>query len=230
MKPVLLALTFPAYLMAQQAQTAHASDARRRPASGRAEQPAILAPPNISLPPSHQQPAEYRAAELPNLSGALTGVGADNGSRLAAGALNNPAVYSRTAGGVIASQLITDFGRTQNLVGMSNLQAQAQDQTSEATRADVLLSRDPRLFRCPASPGRAEGGGTNCHRAPIRLRSNHRAGAKPVAYPARRQLRQRESGRCEAPAVAGREWREFRPGRARDRSRIAQSDHVRCCR
>ena len=36
--------------------------------------------------------------------------------------------------------MITDFGRTHNLVGMSNLQAQAQDQASENTRADVLLA------------------------------------------------------------------------------------------
>jgi outer membrane protein len=95
---------------------------------------------------AHQQPAQYRAAELPNLSGALTGVGADNGSRLAAGALNNPAVYSRTAAGVIASQLITDFGRIHNLVGMSNLQAQAQDQAGESTRADVLLAATRAYF------------------------------------------------------------------------------------
>ena len=88
----------------------------------------------------HQEAAQYRAAELPSMTGLLTGVGADDGSRLAAGALNNPTVYSRAAGGIVASQLITDFGRTHNLVGMSNLQAQAQDQASENTRADVLLA------------------------------------------------------------------------------------------
>lgn len=95
---------------------------------------------------AHQQPAQYRAAELPNLTGLLTGVGADNGTRLAAGALNNPAVYSRAAGGIVASQLITDFGRTHNLVGMSNLQAQAQDQASDNTRADVLLGATRAYF------------------------------------------------------------------------------------
>jgi outer membrane protein len=95
---------------------------------------------------AHQQPAEYRAAELPSVGGLLTGVGADNGTRLAAGALNNPTVYSRVAGGVVASQLITDFGRTHNLVGMSNLQAQASDQSGEATRADVLLAATRAYF------------------------------------------------------------------------------------
>ncbi|MGA7236252.1 MAG: TolC family protein [Bryobacteraceae bacterium] len=95
---------------------------------------------------AHQQPAQYRAAELPNLAGLLTGVGADNGTRLAAGAINNPVVYSRAAGGILASQLITDFGRTHNLVGMSNLQAQAQDQASDNTRADVLLGATRAYF------------------------------------------------------------------------------------
>jgi outer membrane protein len=95
---------------------------------------------------AHQQPAQYRAAELPNLSGAVTGVGADNGSRLSAGALNNSTVYSRAAAGVIASQLITDFGRVHNLVGMSNLQAQAQDQAGESTRANVLLGATGAYF------------------------------------------------------------------------------------
>ncbi len=145
MKPVLLALTFPAYLMAQQAQQPMhltLADAQRLAVQNNPQYSSA----KYLAAAVHQQPAEYRAAELPNLSGALTGVGADNGSRLAAGALNNPAVYSRTAGGVIASQLITDFGRTHNLVGMSNLQAQAQDQTSEATRADVLLAATRAYF------------------------------------------------------------------------------------
>src|SRR4029077_13777783 len=44
-----------------------------------------------------QVPKEYRSNFAPNLTGNITGVGADSGSRIAAGALNNPAVYSRVA-------------------------------------------------------------------------------------------------------------------------------------
>src|ERR1035438_10556815 len=75
---------------------------------------------------------QYRAAQQPNLSGNLTAVGADNGSRLAAGGLTNPAVYDRVASGLTVSQMITDFGRTSNLVGMAKLQAAAQDQIGSA--------------------------------------------------------------------------------------------------
>ena len=46
----------------------------------------------------------------------MTGVGASDGSRIAAGALNNPIIYDRFASGIGVSQLVTDFGRTANLV------------------------------------------------------------------------------------------------------------------
>ena len=89
---------------------------------------------------AHQVPPQYRSKLLPTLEGLATGVGADSGSRLAAGALNNPAVYSRIASGVEARQTLTDFGRTRSLISSSDLHAQSQDQTAEATRADILLA------------------------------------------------------------------------------------------
>ena len=46
-----------------------------------------------------QVPNEYRAVLFPTVTGAVTGVGADSGSRLAAGALNNPVVYDRLGTG-----------------------------------------------------------------------------------------------------------------------------------
>ena len=93
-----------------------------------------------------QVPAEFRANFAPTVTGNLTGVGADSGSRLAAGALNNPAVYSRLASGVTVSQMLTDFGRTRNLVEASKLRAQAQDQVTESTRADILLATSRAYF------------------------------------------------------------------------------------
>jgi outer membrane protein len=88
----------------------------------------------------HQVPLQYRAAYAPSVNGVVTGVGADSGSRLAAGALNNPTVYNRAASGLIVNQMITDFGRTKNLVASANLNAQAQDQVTETTRANILVS------------------------------------------------------------------------------------------
>jgi outer membrane protein len=95
---------------------------------------------------ANQVPNQYRAAMQPNLSGNFTAVGADNGSRIAAGGLTNPAVYDRLGSGLTLSQLITDFGRTGNLVGMAKLQAAAQDQLTEATRADILLATSSAYF------------------------------------------------------------------------------------
>jgi outer membrane protein len=88
---------------------------------------------------AYQTAPQYKAAYQPTVFGSLTGVGADNGSRLAAGGLNNPIVYSRVGSGLSVGQMITDFGRTSNLVAMAKLQASAQDQVTETTRADILL-------------------------------------------------------------------------------------------
>src|SRR5207248_7701741 len=45
----------------------------------------------------------------------------------------------RIGSGLTLGQLITDFGRTSNLLAMSQLQADAQDQATQSTRAQILL-------------------------------------------------------------------------------------------
>jgi outer membrane protein len=89
---------------------------------------------------------ETRSAYYPNVYGSLTGVEADNGSRIAAGGLNNSIIFDRFATGVAAEQLVTDFGRTKNLVASSRLQAQAANETLNASRADILLSVDRAFY------------------------------------------------------------------------------------
>jgi outer membrane protein len=116
-----------------------------------AEQLAVQNNPQISsarftAEAAHQAPAEFRANLAPTVSGLLTGVGADSGSRLAAGGLNNPVVYNRLGSGLAVSQLITDFGRTANLVGSAQLHAQAQDQAAQFTRALILLNTGVAYF------------------------------------------------------------------------------------
>ena len=91
---------------------------------------------------AYKVPDEYRAAYQPNVYSSITGVGTDQGSRLAAGALNNPVVYNRIGSGVSISQFITDFGRTRNLVATADLRAKAQDQVTETARANILLATD----------------------------------------------------------------------------------------
>src|SRR5262249_691620 len=95
---------------------------------------------------AYQVPLQYRAAFEPAFTGSVTGVGADNGSRLAAGSLNNPVVYNRLGSGLSVSQMITDFGRTGNLVTMSKVNAQAQDQATDTARAAVLLETSRAYF------------------------------------------------------------------------------------
>ena len=86
-----------------------------------------------------QVTAEYRSAYQPTAYGSITAAGADDGSRIAAGGLNNPSLYSRLGTGVAVTQMLTDFGRTGNLVAMAKLRAEAQNQATETTRSQVLL-------------------------------------------------------------------------------------------
>jgi outer membrane protein len=93
-----------------------------------------------------QVPAQYSAAFQPNVFGSFTGVGADSASRLAAGGLNNPIVYNRLGSGLSISQLVTDFGRTSNLVAAAKFHASAQDQQTQLSKDQVLLATDRAYF------------------------------------------------------------------------------------
>jgi outer membrane protein len=97
---------------------------------------------------AQQYVRETRSARLPTAFLSLTGVDSESGSRIAAGGLNNPVVFPRAAAGATVSQLITDFGRTTNLVSSSQLQAKAEDQNAAATRADVTLAVDRSFYNC----------------------------------------------------------------------------------
>ena len=89
---------------------------------------------------------EFQSAYFPALRGNITAVGADSGSRLAAGALNNPIVYNRVGTGVTVNQLVTDFGRTSSLVQSASLGAKAQRAAINYTKADLLLQTDAAYF------------------------------------------------------------------------------------
>ena len=103
---------------------------------------------------SAQITREQKAAYYPNLYGSITGVDSNQGSRIAAGNLNNPVVYQRVAGGLTLSQLITDFGRTNNLVAASVLHAKAADRNAAATIDQIKLAVDEAFYN--ALQSRAE--------------------------------------------------------------------------
>lgn len=95
---------------------------------------------------SQQVTREARSALWPQAYANLTAVDARDNSRITAGALNNPIVYTRAAGGGTVSQLITDFGHTTNLVASARLQAKADEQNAVATKEDVLLAVDQAFY------------------------------------------------------------------------------------
>ena len=95
---------------------------------------------------SQQVTREVRSALWPTVTGNITGVDAQSGSRITAGALNNPIIYERAAGGVVVSQLITDFGRTSNLISSANYAAKAQNENAIATREQILLAVNQAFF------------------------------------------------------------------------------------
>lgn len=91
-------------------------------------------------------PNQAAAARQPVVYGSFTGAGAPENSRLAAGGLNNPVIYSRVATGFTVNQLLLDFGRTSRLVASSRSRAQAEQARADATRNQVLLEVDRAYF------------------------------------------------------------------------------------
>jgi outer membrane protein len=117
-----------------------------------AEQMAIRNNPNISVArllalAQAQVTREVRSAEMPTAIGELTAVDAHQNSRITAGMLNNPSVYDRAAGGLSVSQLITDFGRTHNLVLSAESTAKAQLESERATELDITLTVDQAFYQ-----------------------------------------------------------------------------------
>lgn len=100
----------------------------------------------LSALAAHQVTREARSSLWPQAYVDLTGVDSSEGSRISAGALNNPIIYERAAYGATVSQLITDFGHTTNLVASTRLQEKAQDQNALATKEQILLATDQAFY------------------------------------------------------------------------------------
>jgi outer membrane protein len=93
-----------------------------------------------------EQVTQQRSAYYPVAYGSATAVDAENNSRIAAGSLNNPIIYERYSNGFTVDQLLTDFGRTHNLVKSANYHARAARENVVTTREDVLLGVDRAYF------------------------------------------------------------------------------------
>ncbi len=95
---------------------------------------------------ANQQIVINRSAYYPDVSGDITGSQGNDLARIGAGDLPASRLFDREAQGVIVHQLITDSGRTHNLVASARLQAQAASQNSQATRYTVLLDVNRAYF------------------------------------------------------------------------------------
>lgn len=137
-----LFLCTPALLRAQAAPTLTLHQAEQMALN---HHPQIFAA-QASAQASGQVVREARSNYFPTISADITAATADRGSRLAAGYLSNSRLLNRFAQGITIDQLITDSGRTRNLVASSHLSALAAQQNTQATREDVLVSVDQAYF------------------------------------------------------------------------------------
>lgn len=83
---------------------------------------------------------EVRSADYPTVSASITGVGSERNAVLSSGAVTTSSIFSRASSGVVASQLLTDFGRTSSLEHSAKLRNQSQNQNVNNVRAQVLLA------------------------------------------------------------------------------------------
>ena len=107
--------------------------------------PKVLGAQNVYSAMS-QRIAEARSAYFPQFSGEVTGSQGNIGARIGAGYLTDSRLFNRFGDGIILGQLITDSGRTPNLVASSRLQAGAAQQDIQATIYDVLLRVNQAYF------------------------------------------------------------------------------------
>jgi outer membrane protein len=116
-----------------------------------AEQMAIKNNPKISVSrllalAEHEVVRESRSGELPTSTVSLTAVEAENASRISAGVLNSPSLFEHAGVGAGLTQLITDFGKTNNLVASSKLREKAQNANAQATVDDIVLATDQAFY------------------------------------------------------------------------------------
>lgn len=155
-QPTLIA-AFPAQAGSQTSASSQAAGSVPTPSAPmrltrtQAERLAIKNNPRISVGrllalAQHQIYRESRAAELPTFNGVITAADANEGSRVGAGPLNAPRLLTHAGGGVTLNQLITDFGRTYNLVASAKLAEKAQNANALATTEDIVLATDQAFY------------------------------------------------------------------------------------
>ena len=94
---------------------------------------------------------QTRSAYFPDLAGNLTAVQANGDSAVAAGAITTSSISTRLAGGFSLTQLVTDFGRTQELVRSSRYTADSAVQHTADVRQQILRDVDQAYYATEAA-------------------------------------------------------------------------------
>jgi outer membrane protein len=116
-----------------------------------AEQTALRNNPRVTVSQllalaQHQVVREARSAELPTANGAITAEKALEASRISAGSLTASRLFTHAGAGGNFTQLITDFGRTHNLVLTRNLEEKAANASALATKEEIVLAADQAFY------------------------------------------------------------------------------------
>jgi outer membrane protein len=151
---LLVCLSASRSIAQQQQQTLSLKEARQIALANR---PLVRAA-DLSVAGARQNTIQVQSARYPQLSASITAADAyretttQDGkevvldTRIAAGGLNNPTILRRESNGLFLSQLITDFGRTANLVESAKFAETAQQHQANATRAQVILETSDAYF------------------------------------------------------------------------------------
>lgn len=94
----------------------------------------------------HQAVKEAQSANLPTLDGDITAVDSEDGSRLSAGVLPASRLLSHAGAGANLTQLLTDFGRTHNLILAQKLEEKAANANALATKQEIVLATDEAFY------------------------------------------------------------------------------------
>jgi outer membrane protein len=116
-----------------------------------AEQAALRNNPRVTISQllalaQHQVVREARSAELPTANGAITAEKALEASRVSAGSLTASRLFTHAGAGGTFTQLITDFGRTHNLVLTRRLEEKAANASALATKEEIVLAADQAFY------------------------------------------------------------------------------------
>jgi outer membrane protein len=141
----------PVLNLTPQASSPSASPEALRLTRAQAEQLALKNNPRVSASQllalaQHQVVREARAAELPTANAAITAEKALEASRISAGTLTASRLFTHAGTGGNFTQLITDFGRTHNLVLTQKLREQAANAGALATREEIVLAADQAFY------------------------------------------------------------------------------------